>query len=52
MKYRTVKEAELLPHVVNVVAILVTERELNPELKERARLLNVKLKCVSVNRNN
>lgn len=49
VKYREVKEAEHLPNKVKVQTVLVTERELNPELKVRAKLLNVKLKCVSVN---
>jgi len=49
VKYREIKKAEHLPFRANVRSILVTERELPPELKERAKLLNVKLKCVSVN---
>jgi hypothetical protein len=49
VKYREVKEAEHLPNKVKVQAMLVTERELNSELKARANLLKVKLKCVSVN---
>jgi len=49
VKYREVKKAEHAPYSVDVQSILVTERQLNPELKERAKLLNVKLKCVSVN---
>lgn len=50
VKYRKVKEAEHLPNQVSVQAVLVTERELNFELKTRARLLKVRLKCVSVNK--
>jgi len=49
VKYREVKKAEHAPYNVDVQSILVTERELTPELKERAKLLKVKLKCVSVN---
>lgn len=49
VKYKAVKEAEHLPNIVNVRALLVAERELNPELKSRARLLGVGFKCVSVN---
>ncbi|MDH5517417.1 MAG: hypothetical protein OEY36_06320 [Gammaproteobacteria bacterium] len=49
VKYREVKIAEHAPYSVNVQSILVTERQLTPELKERAKILNVKLKCVSVN---
>lgn len=50
VKYREVKKAEHLPYEIDVQSILVTERELSPELKERARLLGVKHKCVSVNK--
>jgi len=50
VKYRKVKEAEHFPNKVRVRAILITERELNIELKTRARLLDVKFKCVSVNK--
>ena len=50
VKYRKVKEAEHFPNKVNVQAVLVTERELNSELKARARLLKVRFKCVSVNK--
>lgn len=50
VKYRKVKEAEHFPNKVNVRAILVTERELNPELKVRARLLKIEHKCVAVNK--
>ena len=49
VKYREIKIAEHAPYDVDVQSILVTERELTPELKERAKLLNVKFKCVSVN---
>jgi hypothetical protein len=49
VKYRAVKEAEQVPNSVVVRALLVTERELNNELKTRARQLGVKWKCVSVN---
>lgn len=50
VKYRTVKEAEHYPNEVAVRTILVTERELNAELKARARILKVLVKCVSVNK--
>lgn len=49
VKYRAVKQSEHKPHEVAVRAILVTERELNEELKARARLLDVSFKRVSVN---
>jgi len=52
VKYRKVKEAEHLPNKVRVQAVLVAERELNHELKTRARLLKVRFKCVSVNNKN
>jgi len=52
VKYRKVKEAEHHPNKVRVESMLVTERKLNNELKIRARLLDVKLKCVSVNNKN
>lgn len=50
VKYREVKRAEHAPYEVDVRAILVTERELTPELKERARLLDVALKVVKLRR--
>lgn len=50
VKYREIKIAEHAPFDVDVQSILVTERILPVELKERARLLKVKLKCVSVNK--
>ena len=50
IKYRKVKEAEQLPNKARVQTVLVTERELNSELKTRARLLKVRFKCVSVNK--
>ncbi len=49
VKYKAVKEAEQMPNDVSVRSLLVTERELNNELKVRARQLGVKWKCVSVN---
>lgn len=49
-KYRAVKQAEHHPNNVAVRSFLVTERELNEELKARARLLGVKVKVVSVNK--
>ena len=52
VKYREVKRAEHLPYEIDVESILMTERELNSELKERAKLLGIKLKCVSVNTRN
>lgn len=50
VKYKTVKEAEHAPNKVNVRALLVTERELNAELKNRAHLLKVEFQCVTVNK--
>lgn len=52
VKYRKVKEAEHLPNKVKVQSVLVTERELNYELKARARLVDVKFKCVSESKKN
>ena len=49
VKYRKIKEAEHFPYRIKVKTVLVTERELNPELKERARLLKVEFKQVKVN---
>lgn len=49
VKYQKVKEAEHYPNKVNVTAVLVTERELNNDLRIRAHTLGIKLKCVSVN---
>lgn len=50
IKYREVKIAELRPYDADVEAILVTERELPPDLLERARVLGVRFKCVAVNK--
>lgn len=50
VKYREVKRAEYAPYQVDVHAILVTERKLTPELKERAKLLGVGLKVVKSRR--
>lgn len=50
VKYRAVKEAEEKPGNTSVRAILVTERDLPSKLKERARLLRVKTKKVSINK--
>lgn len=50
IKYRAVKIAEMQPYDADVEAILVTERELPPDLMERARVLGVSYKCVAVNR--
>jgi len=50
VKYREVKIAEMRPYDADVEAILVTERELPPDLLERARILGVRCKCVAVNR--
>lgn len=50
VKYREIKKAEHLPYEIDVQSTLITERDLNPELKERAKLLGVKWKCVSVNK--
>ncbi len=44
VKYRSVLEAQELPVKVNVRTILLTEEDLPYELKDRARLLGVKLK--------
>ena len=49
VKYREVKRAEAKPYESDIEAILVVERELPVELADRARLLNVKYKVVSVN---
>lgn len=49
VKYREVKTAEVAPYYSDVEAILVVERELPSELKERAKILGIKCKCVSVN---
>ena len=49
VKYREVKKAEHAPFSVDVKAILVTERELPAELKERAKVLNVRCKVVAIN---
>lgn len=49
VKYREVKIAEMRPFDADVEAILVTERELPPDLLERARILGVLCKCVAVN---
>ena len=50
VKYRAVKKAQEQPVNTSVRAILVTERDLPPKLKERARLLGVKTKKVSINK--
>lgn len=50
VKYRAVKKAQEQPVKTSVRAILVTERDLPPQLKERARLLRVKTKKVSINK--
>lgn len=50
VKYRAVKKAQEQPVNTSVRAILVTERDLPPKLKERARLLRVKTKKVSINK--
>jgi hypothetical protein len=50
VKYRDVKRAEHLPYNVDVQPLLVTERVLNPELSQRARLLGVPWKQVNVNK--
>jgi hypothetical protein len=50
VKYREVKKSEHLPYEIDVQSILVTERELNSGLKERARILGIKHKCVFVNK--
>ena len=50
IKYREVKIAEMRPYDADVEAILVTERELPPDLVERARILGIRFKYVKVNR--
>ena len=50
VKYRAVKKAQEQPVKTSVRAILVTERDLPPKLKERACLLRVKTKKVSINK--
>ena len=50
VKYRAVKEAQEQPINTSVRAILVTERDLPPQLKKRARTLKVKTKKVSINK--
>jgi len=50
VKYREVKVAEAKPFFVDVQAILVTERDLPEDLKERARINQVKTKTVSINK--
>ena len=50
VKYRAVKKAQEQPVNTSVRAILVTERDLPRQLKERARLLRVKTKKVSINK--
>ena len=49
VKYREVKRAEFQPTSINVRSILVTERELPSDLKDRARLLDITSKVVRVN---
>ena len=49
VKYREVKKAEHAPFSIDVKAILVTERELPAELRERAKVLNIKCKVVAIN---
>lgn len=49
VKYREVKSAEIAPYKADVEAILVVERKLPLGLRERAAMLGVKCKCVSVN---
>jgi len=50
VKYRKVKEAEHYPNEVSVRAMLVTERKLNAGLRGRARLLEVGVKFVLINK--
>ena len=49
VKYREVKCAEIAPYQADVEAILVVERKLPLGLKQRAAMLRIKCKCVSVN---
>ena len=49
VKYREVKSAEIAPYQADVEAILVVERKLPLGLRERAAVLRVKCKWVSVN---
>lgn len=48
VKYREVKKAEQAPLELDVEAVLVTERELNAELRARAQLLGIRLRVVSI----
>lgn len=48
VKYREVKRAEHAPFQISVETILVTEAELPPDLVERATLLGVKWKQVTI----
>ena len=50
VKYREIKKAEYAPYTIDVQAVLVTERELSADLKERAKLLGIILKNVAVAR--
>ena len=50
VKYREVKKAEHAPYNIDIDCILVTERDLPPELSERAKVLNVKHKKVTINK--
>jgi len=48
VKYREVKRAEHAPYNIAIETILVTEGELRPELVERAKLLGVTWKQVTI----
>ena len=48
VKYREVNRAEHLPFDVDVEAILVTEQKLTTELSDRAKLLGVAWKHLSL----
>ena len=50
VKYREVKKAEHCPIDIKIRAILVTERELNSELRERAKSLGIELIVASIDR--
>lgn len=50
VKYREVKCAEIHPFDADVKSMLVAERNLPPELMERAKSLGIGFKCVLVNK--
>lgn len=48
VKYREVKRAEHAPYKIDIETILITEAELSPKLAERAKLLGVTWKQVTL----